>query len=94
MASTMVKTTYSLDVETVQALEELAKRWDVPKSEALRRAIRTVSQEASSKPSDALRALDEIHKSFPLSLAEASRWEKAISAERRAWSRRIERRWR
>ena len=92
MASTMVKTTYSLDVETVRALEDLAKRWDVPKSEALRRAIRTVSQEASSKPSDALRALDEIHKSFPLSLAEAHHWEKAISAERRAWSRRIERR--
>ena len=94
MASTMIKTTYSLDVETVRALEDLAKRWDVPKSEALRRAIREVSRAAPSKSSDALRALDEIHKSFPLSLAEARRWEKAISAERRAWSRRIERRWR
>ena len=94
MASTTIKTTYSLDLETVRALEDLAKRWDVPKSEALRRAIRAASREVSSSSSDALRALDEIHKSYPLSLAEARRWQKAISAERRAWSRRIERRWR
>lgn len=88
----MVKTTYSLDPETVRALEGLATRWDVSKSEALRRAIREVSRDASSRPSDALLALDEIHKSYPLSLAEARRWEKAITAERRAWSRRIEKR--
>ncbi len=88
----MVKTTYSLDVETVAALDALAKRWNVPKSEALRRAIRAASSEASSTSSDALRALDEIHKSYPLSLADARRWIKAISAERRAWSRRTERR--
>lgn len=92
MASTMVKTTYSLDLETVKALEALAKRWDVPKSEALRRAIRAASREASSKPSDAIRALDELQKSLGLSLQEARRWQKAVSAERRAWSRRLERR--
>jgi hypothetical protein len=92
MASTTVKTTYSLDLETVEALDALAKRWNVPKSEALRRAIRAASREASSTSSDALRALDEIHKSFPLTLAEARRWIAEISAERRAWSRRIERR--
>jgi len=85
----MVKTTYSLDVETVRALEDLAKRWDVSKSEALRRAIRTVSQEASSKPSDALRALDELQRSLGLSLADARRWQRAITAERRAWPRRL-----
>jgi hypothetical protein len=92
MASTTVKTTYSLDLETVRALDDLAKRWQVPKSEALRRAIREVSRTASSGTSDALRALDEIHQSFPLSIESARRWEKAISSERRAWSRRIERR--
>ena len=90
MASTMVKTTYSLDVETVRALEDLAKRWDVPKSEALRRAIRAASQATSLKSSDALQALDEIHKEFALSPEAARRWVKAISAERRAWSRRLE----
>lgn len=86
----MVKTTYSLDLETVRALEDLAKRWDVPKSEALRRAIRAVSREASSKPSGALRALDELQKSLGLSLADVRRWQRAVSAERRAWSRRVE----
>ncbi len=91
MASIMVKTTYSLDLETVRALEDLAKRWKVPKSEALRRAIRAASKEDSSKPSDALRALDELQRSLGLSLEDARRWQKAVSAERRAWSRRLER---
>ena len=36
MATTTVKSTYSLDVESVQALEDLARRWRVSKSEALR----------------------------------------------------------
>jgi predicted transcriptional regulator len=91
MASTTVKTTYSLDLETVRTLEELAKRWDVPKSEALRRAIRAASREASAKPSDAIRALDELQATLGLSLTEARRWQKAVATERRAWSRRLER---
>ena len=37
MASTTIKGTYALDVETVRALERLAQEWDVSKSEALRR---------------------------------------------------------
>ncbi len=87
----MVKTTYSLDVQTVRALEELAKRWDVPKSEALRRAIRAASLEAPSKASDAVRALDELQAALGLSLTDARRWQKAVETERRAWSRRLER---
>jgi Ribbon-helix-helix protein, copG family len=92
MASTTIKTTYSLDLETVRALEDLAKRWDVPKSEALRRAIRAASQQESSNPSDAIRALDELQRSLGLSLSDARRWQRAVAAERRAWSRRLERR--
>ena len=38
MAVTTIKSTYSLDVESVRALEELARHWEVPKSEVLRRA--------------------------------------------------------
>jgi gamma-glutamylcysteine synthetase len=39
MATPMVKSTYALDAETLTALEQMAKRWGVTKSEALRRAI-------------------------------------------------------
>jgi hypothetical protein len=92
MASTTVKTTYSLDLETVKALEALAKRWNVPKSEALRRAIRSVSQGVSSEGPDSLRALRQLQKELGLSIEDARRWQKAVSAERRAWSRRLERR--
>jgi hypothetical protein len=35
-----IKGSYSLDATTVAMLERLAYRWDVSKSEALRRAIR------------------------------------------------------
>jgi len=91
MASTTVKTTYSLDLETVRALEDLATRWEVPKSEALRRAIRAASRQESSKPSDALRALNELQEALALSLPAARRWQKAVRSERRAWSRRLER---
>ena len=37
MAVTTIKSTYLLDVESVRALEELARHWEVPKSEVLRR---------------------------------------------------------
>lgn len=87
MASTMVKTTYSLDVETVKALEALAKRWNVPKSEALRRAIRSVSQRASSQEPDSLRALKQLQKELGLSIEDARRWERTTTVERRGFSR-------
>ncbi|MGH9322788.1 MAG: ribbon-helix-helix protein, CopG family [Vicinamibacteria bacterium] len=90
MASPTVKTTYSLDLETVKALEALAKRWGVPKSEALRRVIRSASQRSSSEEPDAIRALNELQRSLALSLEDARRWEKETRAERRASSRRLE----
>ncbi len=45
MATTTIKSTYSLDVETVRTLETLAARWNVSKSEVLRCAIRTAAAE-------------------------------------------------
>ena len=44
MATPTIKSTYSLDVESVRALDDLARRWQVSKSEALRRAIRRAEQ--------------------------------------------------
>ena len=90
MAVTSIKTTYSLDVETVEKLEELARRWKVSKSEALRRAIRAATKLAPPGSEDAIRALDELQQSLDVSKDLARRWEKRTRDERRGSARRLE----
>jgi hypothetical protein len=93
MATQTVKTTYALDVETVRALEALARRWNVSKSEALRRAIRASASPMSHPgPPESVRALDRLQRALHLSAAAAERWSTAVRSERRASSRRRERR--
>lgn len=89
MAVPKVKSTYSLDGETVRMLDGLARRWKVPKSEALRRAIRGA---AASDPSGRgpLWALEEAQRSLRLTSKAAERWLKEIPKERRAASRKAE----
>lgn len=53
MATTAIKTTYSLDVETVAALDRMARERNVSKSEALRRAIRVAAETAGDADVDA-----------------------------------------
>lgn len=86
MASTTIKSTYALDVETVRALEGMARRWKVSKSEALRRAIRSAAAQAEPGGSTALRALDRLQGTLDLSAADRRRWERESLAERRAAS--------
>jgi hypothetical protein len=90
MATTSVKSTYSLDVETVRALEEMARRWGVSKSEALRRAIRAAKHGSKPAKPDALAALGELQRSVKLDRRAASRWTERVRAERRASSIRRE----
>ncbi len=82
-----VKATYSLDPGTVQALEGLARRWDVSKSEALRRAIRAAAREAQ-EDRDALSALDQLQQSLRVNETSAAKWVAEVRAERRASGRR------
>ena len=82
----MVKATYTLDVETVRALEALARRLNTSKSEALRRAIRAASGSAPAASSPALAALDQLQRSAGLTRARASAWMAQVRAERRAAS--------
>jgi len=49
MAPSMIKSTYTLDAETVRTLEGLARHWRVSKSEALRRAIRTAAGSSTTR---------------------------------------------
>lgn len=91
MASITIKATYSLDVETVRRLEEMADRWKVSKSEALRRAIRAAAKDMPSEGNSRIAALDRLQDALGLSEEAADRWEKAAKDERRSASSRRER---
>ena len=91
MAVTSVKTTYSLDVETVETLEQMARRWQVSKSEALRRAIRLAAGETAAGATEALATLDSLQSSLLLDSESAEAWEKGRRKERSASSRRRDR---
>jgi hypothetical protein len=90
MATPTVRSTYVMDVDTMQALERIARRWRVSKSEALRRAIRAAAASSSSSGPPALRALDELQRSLRLTPARARAWASRARAERRAASARSE----
>jgi hypothetical protein len=91
MATQTIKTTYSLDVETVRKLEQMARRWNVSKSEALRWAIRAAAAEGLPGESrEAIHALDRLQQSLGLDAEEVVHWEKAARSERQASSRRRE----
>lgn len=62
MARTTVKSTYSLDVETIRKLDRLAAQWHVPKSEALRRAIGLAAHDQDGSVTSPLQALEELQR--------------------------------
>ena len=87
MAVTTIKSTYSLDVESVRMLEELARRWNMSKSEVLRRAIRSAAA-AASDDNPALDALDRLQASVRARNVDLERWEREIAMERAAAAQR------
>jgi hypothetical protein len=90
MASTTIKSTYSLDVETIRELDAIARRWKVSKSEALRRAIHAAARVKGPVGADvqALQALDTLQSSLGLTPDGCAKWEAAVRRERRASSKR------
>lgn len=90
MARLAVKSTFSLDIRTVKALERMAKRWNISKSEALRRAVIMAEQAVGDAP-DALMALDELQRSLGLTAARAKEWSSDVRDERAASAGRRER---
>lgn len=91
MATPTVKTTYSLDLDTIQALEDLARRWGVSKSEALRRVIRAAAGRPKAS-TDAIEALNDLQRSLALTPAKARSWARQARAGRKESSERNERR--
>ena len=90
MAIPTVKSTYVMDVETAQALERIARRWNVSRSEALRRAIRAAADQREPGSSDALTALDDLPKSLKLTPGRMRGWTATSRRERKAASVRSE----
>ena len=88
MAATTIKSTYSLDVESVRALEDLARRWQVSKSEALRRAIRSEASRQPGRGRDALAALDQLQASLRSRNVDLAQWAREVESGRRAVGRR------
>ena len=86
MAILTVKSTYSLDLETVQQLEGLAKHWNTSKSAALRRAIRTAAGRALPLNTEGLDALDRLQRLLSLDQQTAADWENGVKRERHAAS--------
>jgi hypothetical protein len=89
MAILKMKSTYSMDSETVRLLEGLARRWKVSKSEALRRAIHGAA-DAEPAARGPIAALEAAQRSMGLGPQHAARWQKRARAERRAASRKGE----
>ena len=88
MAVTTIKSTYSLDVESVHILEELARRWGVSKSEVLRHAIRNAATTHGAGGA-ALGALDRLQASVHRRKLDVAHWEREITAERQAVQERL-----
>jgi predicted transcriptional regulator len=90
MARTSVKSTYSLDVETIRKLDRIAARWRVSKSEVLRRAIEVVARDQLEDVPSPLQALDELQKSLKLTKQQADSWSRQVRTERTNTSARHE----
>ncbi|BCS35950.1 hypothetical protein TBR22_A51850 [Luteitalea sp. TBR-22] len=82
MAITSVRTTYSLDEDTIGRIEQLARRWNVSKSEVLRRAVRMADEQSAA--SDRLAALKELQASMQMTPEKEAAWVAEIRAERDA----------
>lgn len=80
----MVKSTYVLDLETAQTLDRLASDWQVSKSEALRRAIRSAGTVAAP---DGVTIVRRLQQAVQLDRAGADQWAETVRVERRTGRR-------
>jgi predicted DNA-binding protein len=85
MAKMTIRSTFALDPETVEELARLAERWQVSKSEVVRRIVHTAAViDETDAAYDALAALEELQKSLALTEEQADEWIRQIRGEREA----------
>ena len=88
MAKMTIRSTYSLDVGTVQKLEQLAEHWNTSKSDTLRRAIDRMAEQTLRNRTDAIEALEQLQRLVAKAGIDVEQWAKDAERERRASSRR------
>ena len=89
MAVMTIKSTFSLDVGTVRTLEGLARRWNVSKSEALRRAICSEAERQPLRVDAKSRALRALQESVAARDVDLDAWERQAGEIRSASFRRL-----
>jgi hypothetical protein len=83
MAS-LTKSTYSLDLMSIDRIRHLAKRWQVSKTEVLRRALQIASQhEIAASPEAKIAALHGLQKKFLEAGVDFGRWKRDTKRGRR-----------
>ena len=84
MATMTVRTTFALDPATGNAIQRLARLWNVSKAEAVRRSVAEAERHAAAAAAmSPLEALDWLQSHGTLSANAAARWEKE---SRKGWA--------
>ena len=82
MAISTIKSTYSLDPQTVRDLERLARKYGTSKSDVLRRAVQALAAQEGSPETQGLLALEKLQKRVGLSAEQAEAWAAEVRSER------------
>ena len=78
------KATYSLDSETLEKLNRLSHRWQVSKTEALRRALhQAAAREATLSAAERIALLQKLQNQFALAGVDFERWKRNTKCGRR-----------
>ncbi|MFZ4767091.1 MAG: hypothetical protein ACOYMN_19230 [Roseimicrobium sp.] len=85
MATTTIKSTYSLDVETHNAIEMLAKRLSTSKSDVIRQAVKVLRENEPMDPDveKRIEAAQRLRKSLRSQRVDVEEWLKTIRNSRR-----------
>ncbi len=81
--SSTTKATYSLDSATLEKLNRLSHRWQVSKTEVLRRAVHQAAEMAAPSPEERLAALHTLQQWVKEKRIDLEKWKKTIKDGRR-----------
>lgn len=77
------KSTYSLDAASLEKLNRLSERWQVSKTEVLRRALRQANERDALTPTERIAALHALQRAVKEKGIDLEKWKKTIRDGRR-----------
>ncbi len=81
--SAATKSTFSLDVASLERLKRLAQRWQVSKTEVLRRALSKAEESDTPTPEERIAALHALQEKFADAGVDFEKWKRDIKRARR-----------